>query len=410
MKIGISLALFLSLFCIPSTVLSFSVNGAKLPAEWTLLVYVNADNNLHEAGLNDLEEMESIGSTPSVNILVQFDGKHKNDTRRYYVGKGDSVEVEDFSELGGEVDMGDSVSLVDFIIWGIENYPAKKYFVDVWNHGNGALNSAKFKNYVKAISFDETSGTYISTPELGIVFETVKDLLGRKIDVYGSDACLMAMLEVAYELKDNVDYVIGSQAVEPGDGWPYDDLLAMLIQKPEIEGAELSSSLVEYFNASYSAGGSQGRDNVTLSAVSTEHIDVLVNNMNDFIYELMDLYDYSPEKVREAAAQAASFTYASHRDLGNFLEGLKNQTTRGTGFLSSINRVIEHYYTAILSAANTGGIYQNSTGLAIWFPLNLDTFSYNKNEYKTLKFARSSLWYDFLEKYHDMQPKVVAMQ
>ena len=55
-------------------------------AQWTWLVYMAGDNNLQSAGLDDLNEMRQIGSTPQVNVLVQFDTE-QNKTTRYLVEK-----------------------------------------------------------------------------------------------------------------------------------------------------------------------------------------------------------------------------------------------------------------------------------------------------------------------------------
>ena len=55
-------------------------------ARWTWLVYMAGDNNLEGAGRDDLKEMQQVGSTDDVNVLVQFDTE-ENKTTRYRVGK-----------------------------------------------------------------------------------------------------------------------------------------------------------------------------------------------------------------------------------------------------------------------------------------------------------------------------------
>jgi len=44
-----------------------------LSANWTFMVYIDADNNLESAGIDDVNEMETVGSTDDVNVLVQLD-------------------------------------------------------------------------------------------------------------------------------------------------------------------------------------------------------------------------------------------------------------------------------------------------------------------------------------------------
>jgi hypothetical protein len=40
-------------------------------AQWTYMVYMGADNNLSYSGLKDLNEMESVGSTGDMQIVLQ---------------------------------------------------------------------------------------------------------------------------------------------------------------------------------------------------------------------------------------------------------------------------------------------------------------------------------------------------
>jgi len=42
-------------------------------AEWAFVVYLAGDNNLSDAGDQDLAEMRSLGATDEVNIVVEFD-------------------------------------------------------------------------------------------------------------------------------------------------------------------------------------------------------------------------------------------------------------------------------------------------------------------------------------------------
>jgi hypothetical protein len=39
------------------------------------------------------------------------------------------------------------------------------------------------------------------------------------LSIIGADACLMGMLEVAYEWKDRASFFVASEEIEPGDGW-----------------------------------------------------------------------------------------------------------------------------------------------------------------------------------------------
>ncbi|MEM1713249.1 MAG: hypothetical protein QXW36_01760 [Desulfurococcaceae archaeon] len=62
-------------------------NATSRLAKWTFMVYMVADNNLDPYAYLDFLEMESVGSTSDVNIIVLADLIHVNGTVMYYVEK-----------------------------------------------------------------------------------------------------------------------------------------------------------------------------------------------------------------------------------------------------------------------------------------------------------------------------------
>ncbi len=231
------------------------------PAAWTWLVYMAGDNNLEGAGLDDLKEMQQVGSTDQVNVIVQFDTE-ENKTTRYRVERGALTTVQ---ELQG-VDTGDPRTLSDCIQWGAQWYPAQRYLLDIRNHGAGwenlppdfnyeSLRAAKpqqaaklrrvkralFRTTVhlinarpplqRAIAVDVGAHDFLDNQELR---KALTGCLpgGQKVDVLGCDACLMNMLEIGYELKDTATLMVGSEEAEPGAGWPYAAVLRQLVTSP----------------------------------------------------------------------------------------------------------------------------------------------------------------------------------
>jgi cysteine peptidase C11 family protein len=73
------------------------------------------------------------------------------------------------------------------------------------------------------------------------VLGTAHQLLGRKVDMVGMDACLMTMLEVAYQIRDHAEILVGS---EPGDGRPYDTVLRDLAARPGMTARDLAATIV----------------------------------------------------------------------------------------------------------------------------------------------------------------------
>ena len=219
-------------------------------AKWTFMVYMAGDNNLSDAGDTDMDEMCKVGSSPDVNILVQFDNEGNFGTRRFLVQKS----ARDVLDSLGETDSGDPNVLLDFISWVKSCYPARRYALILWNHGGGwrpseidtiaqRVGARAYGNHEgikgqasplrrtffrpsletilaldtppeRAICSDDGSGHSLDTIELGKVLAETRKILGQPLDVLGMDACLMSNLEVAYQVCPFVQYIVKSEESE----------------------------------------------------------------------------------------------------------------------------------------------------------------------------------------------------
>ena len=296
--------------------------------EWTILVYLAADNDLAPFGLDDINEMEVVGSSDEVNIVVQWDGSHQyspgfGGSARYYIERDDCMEtisspiIEDL----GEVDMGCRQTLIDFLEWGLTEFPAKRTFLVMWNHGNGWYQDietspldftsphdvqelveaveviqgggrAELERIVYArrirelmrihtairpfgssagrrrrtegpsrlIAYDEGGDemTALSTTDVREALEAVSHLLpDGRMEFVGFDACLMGMVEVMHELRDVARWSIASQKVEPGGGWAYDWFLAPLIADPYMDTLTLGQVIIDTYTERYAQWNEQ---------------------------------------------------------------------------------------------------------------------------------------------------------
>ena len=103
---------------------------------WTFMVYIAGDNNLDPAALKDIAEMAKVGSSEDLNVIVQLDRAKDRKTRRFFITKGGGYQ-KDCVEIFDETNTGDPSVLEDFILWGMEKYPASRYALVIWNHGGG---------------------------------------------------------------------------------------------------------------------------------------------------------------------------------------------------------------------------------------------------------------------------------
>ena len=179
---------------------------------------MNADNNLEQAGLTDINEMEQAASSDQVNIIAQID--RAGDTARRLLirpdNDADTISSELVAELG-EVNMGDPLALADFIAWGAANYPANRYALIMWDHGAG-WNGIAFDS--DTADFGEPD--FLSLGDLtGALTQALPQTDVDKLDLIGFDACLMGQFDVFQTLAPFADFAVGSEELTPGQGWDY---------------------------------------------------------------------------------------------------------------------------------------------------------------------------------------------
>ncbi|OGS50350.1 MAG: hypothetical protein A3K65_08255 [Euryarchaeota archaeon RBG_16_68_12] len=378
------------------------VPAQAAPADWTFLVYMDADNNLEPLGIDNFLAMARVGSTAQVNIVVQFDRAVGDDarygdwtdTKRFLVQRGMTPDPANAVANLTEVDMADPASLVAFAAWGIATYPARHVFLDVWDHGLGWM----------GVLTDSSSGQYMTTPELAGALAQIKTVLGRNVDIVGNDACRMT-LEIMYELQPSVDFFVGSQKDEPLAGWPYDAFLGAVAADPSMTPVEVGSWLTSAYVASYRDATPQGAYSVTLSLVSSRALPALVATFAGFVTELNASVPLRQAQVMQARLATERYEKGGAAggddfDLYHFAENAA--AVVGNPRLSVLAGELE---AAIGNAVLANAVWdhpnpvnqvraRHAHGLSIWFP---DTPS--EPGYASLALSRDSGWGGFLAQY-----------
>lgn len=365
--------------------------------EWTFLIFLNADNNLDRFGVGDVEEMQEIGSNSEFNLVVQFDRAKGKPCKRLFIEKGNAEVIEDM----GECDMGSVDVLTDFVDWGVQNYPSKKLAVVLWNHGSG-WNKKAGNTVFKGISYDDESGNHITTAQMGQASETIKNILGRKLDILAFDACLMQMVEVSHAVKDNAHIMLASEEVEPGEGWAYNDSMKPIAQNPAVSAEEAATIIVDTYDASYD-GGSQGNRATTQSWVRLSKADALASAIDEFAIALKGNFI---EETNDAVLQVQKFRYRSNIDLIHFLKLMEERVSANTIADAGVKANVLSTLAAAKTAANEfvghnashGYSTKNAFGTAVYFPRKGYSFS---KKYNKLAWAQDTSWDEMLQGFYN---------
>jgi len=318
-------------------------NAQEKPlAKWTILQYSAADNNLYKYLYDDVALMEKVGSDAGTHVVAQIDhGARgpKPGAQRFYLerdteappvqgparnstlfkavgtpgghGPNGNIDSPVLQELG-PTDMSDPKVLADFIKWGVKNYPAEHYMLVISDHGDSWKGACE----------DESHKGWMDLPEIKSALAEAQAATGRKLDIVGFDACLMASTEVGYELREHADFLVGSEQTEGGDGWPYQAIMtpeSLQVIKAQntmgaidLEPADLAAQVVN------KAADAQGVL-PTMSAFDLSRMEGVATAVKGFKDAIL-ASETEASTLQQLRRNTESFK--GYRDLGHFAESV----------------------------------------------------------------------------------------
>ena len=386
-------------------------------AAWTVMVYIAADNNLEVQGLYDISEMEAVGSSEDVNIVVQIDRAEGYTTidgdwtgaRRFYVEQDDkpttigSPVLEDM----GEIDSGDPATVADFATWAITTYPAEHYMLILWDHGGAWIGHAS----------DEESGNDLDLPELASVLDqTIQSTGIDKFDIVGFDMCLMAQFEVMETITPYADFGLASEENIPGPGYYY-VFLDELVKNPAMDGGDLGSAAVDYYMQFYDEILPDPDNLYGLGVVDLSQSSTVISALDAF----SSTVQANPQAVLSAIADARNNTIGyggnddpqyfdiwSSVDLYEFADLLDGITTSpelqqaAQGVIGALDSYIVH--------ARHNDRLDGSHGVSIYFPRTLKAYQRGdfSERYPAEVPASMASWISFIDAFHGTAVETVT--
>ncbi len=361
-----------------------NLNGDS-SAPWTFMIYLDGDNNLDNAGAMNIDSMIS-GLIPEteVNVIVLWD-RFEAPAGIYKVTSDGLQEL----QAMGEVDMDDPQTLYNFVKYSIINFPAEKYFLDLWNHGAGVFGIC---------SDDESTEFRIMKPNE--VKEAISDACSETnsyINVLGFDACVMSMVEVGYEMKDVTDIFIASEMNIPFVGWPYEAIMSYLSQNPGVDPVTFSKELTRLYVDFYPPGYL-----VQLSAIDLDLLVEFTEGLNDLTEYLKQNMDRYYEEIKDARREAlfeptAYKNYNSFVDVYRFAYNLTQSITQKkiVDLAEQVMKKLDKSVFANEFTTSQGRLDTRVFGFSIFFP-NTEPLYTPYYETYVQEFVNATNWVDFL--------------
>lgn len=392
--------------------------------EWTVMVFMNAKNNLEPYAYHNFVEMASVGSTENVNILVELGRPNRHyssrfpedwsKTLRFRITKDQKPTQANAVQDLGKVDMGSGNVLMEFVRWSQSTYPAKHYMLIVWDHGQGwryysALTHEKGPLYesalalrkeiwakagfkgsgspkdaiaidesihgtVRWLSQDEDTGNKLYNRDMQ---DALRLYLGNaRLDVIAFDACLMSMIETAFAMREVGKVMVASQELEPARGWNYSIWLKALTADPSIDGPAVGKSVVDAYRDRY-----KETDDTTMAALDLAQVENLASKVSAVAGILNRSLEDNNLLPHIKKARSDSLTYApdyglQYVDIGMFLDNIVAECSDKADIVSQAKDARKQIGAMVLQnyVNDTRKAKYGSNGVSIYFPSSKTAF------------------------------------
>lgn len=274
------------------------------------------------AGKN-IDELLAADIPDNVSFIIQTGGAEKwrshdipaDSLNRYSVKNGELTLLESLPQGN----MGEQQTFSDFLSYGVQNYPAEKMCVIIWDHGGGSLDGvANDENY----GFDA-----LSLSEIDGALKAASESMTDRFELFGFDACLMANYETASVLSPYAHFLLASEEIEPSGGWDYSSMIKAVADDKKISGGDLGKAVCDGYFAKCQASGKDSSATLSVTDLTKfndvqKTFDTVAQNMNQNASEAKGIQAIaqSAKNSRKYGGTTADEGFSNLIDLHNFAE------------------------------------------------------------------------------------------
>lgn len=374
--------------------------GAQGRPKWLFLSYIGGDNNLTTAQLQNMDQMERIGSDKDTHIVAYMDTGHNpnpldgkwSGMKGFYITKDTdpkAINSKIIADYGNVVDSSNPEILERAGTETVQNYDADFSAIILNDHGGG---------FTGAIG-DDSDGDFMSMPQQRQALEKIKKNTGKVFDIVGYDCCLMGMLEVAYEIKDLGNILLGSEENEGASGWTYDSMLGArtldetIKRAKELYGKKINVNPEKLAEIVVDVNKKHNDTIPTFAALKLtkvrEEAKNVINEFSDAIINTTDI-----KSVRDAIQKSEHYgggwsPYGDYHDLHHMCN-LIRVTTTDQHLSKTAEKTAKWVEGTAFAYENNPQRHPDSRGISIYAPLSISgDLGYG---YKDLAFYKETKW------------------
>jgi hypothetical protein len=390
------------------------VEAAQPTAKWTYMVYMAGDGNLEHWLVQDIgKEFGKVGSNNDVNIVLLSDrgpgyatqDGDWTDTRIFYIRKGDTAASTPVANWG-ERNTGDPQTLVDFVSYARQNYPAQHYSLILWGHSWAWRPEQTMWDestpYDPAVDIWAPNGAAAGSLDPHEIAGILDSRALDSLDIIAYDACEAQAIEVETVWKGHAQYMVASQDDVWWEGFRNDLILTSLKNNPDMSPRELAILMARNLT------------DRTISVVDLAGVDTLLTAVDEWSAALSAGLASHRAEIDVAYSNTLGIDGDPlHKDLYDAAYEIKKAVNdpviqaKSQAMMDAVNNVVVYEW-------HQKAKYKDAHGIGIFwprYPQDLDlpsphTYGYDWDYYyfdgsnrPGLEFSRRTGWDDFLDGY-----------
>ena len=421
-------------------------------ASHVIIELFGGDNSLSAFVNDDLAEMaDGLKAAPgnTFTVLGLADTRASGGAVIEIGPDGTARRIEDL----GEIDTGDPETLAEFIARALVSYPTARKALGFWDHGSGVFDEqdsaevlldrlatrqpggpagnrrgptrlgdlsvrashrgtrrraqrSLFVGHLartadesrrasyRAMMEDDSSGGILTNYEAYGVLRAGFGRAGQhaKIDMIFSDTCLNGMIEVLDQFRPFASVVVGSEELEPGDGWDYTRFIGLMAKQPPRSAVEWASMAV----TSYGDGYRNRPDEYPCTLAAFRTRNSIATSFRALLGAVRPLGSAGFAAMDDARSYSQAFAGYNSYDLRDFAARLAK--AKDAGVAAGAARLVHALDAASVASVALGDDVADAHGLAFWFPSQRGAYVREAETYGKLAFPKRTGWATYLRK------------
>lgn len=325
------------------------------PNEVTYLLYMVGQNDLSGFLTDNIDDLKTGLEKTDINAKILVYADISSTPELYLIAKDENGTVtKNTVKTYSDRYSVDPEVMQEVVNYVFDTYPAPVRAVTFSSHADGSLYTDKTVSK-RSFGYEGSVGYGMNVTDIR---EALEDC--PKLDLMMFDACMMAGVETAYELKDCTHYFLATPNSVPGEGFPYDKALPDIL-KMDAEGL---SRVAQVYMDHFHGNTAKWDDFVAISLTDVTKMDSLAIYM-DSLFQDKDVQERASQ-MKRSQLQMYETGYELY-DYGHWADSVG----KGNKYLPKVK---EHLDKAVIYKAHSDYASVDASGYNMLIPVRDETF------------------------------------